>query len=376
MVDKKRQVLRINKLLIFILIFIFCGGSDNSSSSNIDNITSVVEESQESTSDQESTPNQESTQNSDEQNTNESVWGEWYGDIEIYAAPDVTQQHIDITLEWVKKGIEFWGSYGPLELWIVGDTYEGAIALDNLWCDVRTQKDPKWNTEWDCANGDPYGSGDGWSPFYRCVDEGCSAVSTYIQSNLDYWFNIITMSSKYPGPEEEDYKKVVLHEYFHVYQHGHISDPDDDTDGDWRTSIRNLKMDGSLEQRPWFAEGSAEYMGQYWYSLQPGVDDNYFSQVMSWKAETLSTYLEDGRSMRDIGFDAPFEIYDLGTWFIAYIISQTSEETVRVNFYKDLDTLGFEASFEKNFGKSSDAMIAEFNEWADQPISELVKILP
>ena len=78
MVDKKRQVLRINKLLIFILIFIFCGGSDNSSSSNIDNITSVVEESQESTSDQESTSNQESTQNSDEQNTNKSVWGEWY----------------------------------------------------------------------------------------------------------------------------------------------------------------------------------------------------------------------------------------------------------------------------------------------------------
>jgi len=115
LVDKKRQVLRINKLLIFILIFIFCGGSNNSSSSNIDNITSVVEESQESTSDQESTSNQkstsdqestsnqESTQNSDEQNINKSVWGEWYGDIEIYAAPDVTQQHIDITLEWVKR---------------------------------------------------------------------------------------------------------------------------------------------------------------------------------------------------------------------------------------------------------------------------------
>ena len=178
------------------------------------------------------------------------------------------------------------------------------------------------------------------------------------------------MSSKYPGPEEEDYKKVVLHEYFHVYQHGHISDPDDD--------IRNLKMDGSLEQRPWFAEGSAEYMGQYWYSLQPGVYDNYFSEVMIRYAETLSTYLDDGRSMRDIGYgyDGPFRIYDVGTWFIAYIISQTSEETVRVNFYKDLDTLGFEASFEKNFGKSSDAMIAEFNEWADQPISELIKILP
>ena len=107
-----------------------------------------------------------------------------------------------------------------------------------------------------------------------------------------------------------------------------------------------------------------------------GVDYDYFSREMRWKADTLVTYLNDGRSMRDIGYDAYFQIYDVGTWFIAYIISQTSEETVRVNFYKDLDTLGFEASFEKNFGKSSDAMIAEFNEWADQPISELLKILP
>ena len=48
------------------------------------------------------------------------------------------------------------------------------------------------------------------------------------------------MSSKYPGPEEEDYKKVILHEYFHVYQHANLSVPATDTDGDWRTSNRNV----------------------------------------------------------------------------------------------------------------------------------------
>ena len=35
-------------------------------------------------------------------------------------------------------------------------------SLDDIWCDVRVEKDPSWNTEWDCLNGDPYGSGDGW----------------------------------------------------------------------------------------------------------------------------------------------------------------------------------------------------------------------
>ena len=40
------------------------------------------------------------------------------------------------------------------------------------------------------------------------------------------------MSSKYPGPEEEDYKPVVMHEYFHVYQQANLSIPElPDTDG-------------------------------------------------------------------------------------------------------------------------------------------------
>ena len=56
----------------------------------------------------------------------------------------------------------------------------------------------------------------------------------YNQDDLGYYFNALTMSSKYPGPEEEDYKKVVLHEYFHVYQATQISQPEiDDGDGNW-----------------------------------------------------------------------------------------------------------------------------------------------
>ncbi len=37
------------------------------------------------------------------------------------------------------------------------------------------------------------------------------------------------------------------------------------------------------------------------------------------------------------------------------------EEKHRVDFYNDLDELGFESSFRKNFGKSSDNYIKEFN---------------
>ena len=98
---------------------------------------------------------------------------------------------------------------------------------------------------------------------------------------------------------------------------------------------------------------------------------------MRWKAESLPGYLNDGRSMREIGYDNDgWNIYDVGTWFVAYIINQTSEETFRVDFYSELEELGFAAAFQKHFGKSADAMIEEFNAWASQPVDVLVEILP
>ena len=66
---------------------------------------------------------------SDSSSTKNIIWGEIATAPEVYAAPDVTQQHIDITIEWVNKGIELWGNHGPLELWIVGESKDGARAV-------------------------------------------------------------------------------------------------------------------------------------------------------------------------------------------------------------------------------------------------------
>ena len=350
---------------------------DTTTTTVADTTTTTIQDSNTNTESQDSNTCTESS-TSDSSSSNNIIWGKVTSCFEVYAAPDVTQQHIDVSVEWFNKGIELWGNYGPAELWIVGKSNDGARALDDIWCDVRVEKDPTWNTKWDCLNGDPYGSGDGWSPFYRCPDEGCSSVSTYIRESLGYYFSAMTMSTKYPGPEEDDYKKVILHEYFHIYQAAQISQPEiDDGDGDWMTSNRNYIETGDYVQRPWITEGGAEYMATYWYSKQSGVSEGYFEERMRWKAESLPGYLSDGRSMREVGYDNnSWNIYDVGTWFVAYIINQTSEETFRVDFYSELEELGFEAAFEKHFGKSADAMIEEFNAWASQPVDVLVEILP
>ena len=372
------------KLLILLLLVSMCGGSEQVQSEISENTANTSQtEDTANTSQTEDTASTSQTEDTEKPSTsyedsdvsNEIFWGATEEQPVVYAATDVTQEHIDITVEWVNKAIELWGNYGPLELWIIGSSHEAAIGLDEKWCEVRAEKDSSWNTQWDCANGDPYGSGDGWSPFYNCVTDGCSNVSVYIEEDLDYYFTALLMSARYPGPEEEDYKKVVLHEYFHVYQHSVLSVPAIET-GDWRKSNREIYFSNSEVQVPFLMEGGAEYMALYWYAKQPGINENFLKQAMERNALGIQDYLNDGRSLRVLGFNERFDVYAVNTWFVAYLIHNSSEETFRVNFWSQLETLGFEEAFRSNFGKSADEMIDVFDVWVSQPVEVLLEIIP
>jgi hypothetical protein len=123
-------------------------------------------------------------------------------------------------------------------------------------------------------------------------------------------------------------------------------------------------------------EGGAEYMAQYWYSMEPGVDSGYLKQVMGYKAQAIDPYFNTGKSLRELGYDEAFNSYDILTWFVAYLIHNTSEETFRVDFWTQIEDLGFEEAFKSNFGKSADEMIREFDAWVDQPLEVLLEIIP
>ena len=118
-------------------------------------------------------------------------------------------------------------------------------------------------------------------------------------------------------------------------------------------------------------------MAQLLYSKQKGVRPNYLREIMERKLRVLKD-LRDGESIKDIAYGKRSHIaYDLGAWFIAFIINKTSEEAYRVNFFKDLNAKGFEGAFVKNFGASSNDFLDEFHKiFLKLSLKDKVKIIP
>ncbi len=289
--------------------------------------------------------------------------------VEIFSTPDISQKTIEVVKEWYKIGSDAWGRYGPVEIYIVGNKKSDAIKLEKDFCNRHIKLDRGWSKKYDCAS-------ENHKIFTRYADEGGAAVSTYRKAHLFYDFYTLIMSSSRPRPSEEDYKFVLLHEYFHIHQHAHISDKC--SDNNRIPCERDKKATGEYDKRPWFQEGGAEYRGHLLYSENTG-NKNFLKKAMIRKLKrSLLDYKQKYKmNLKGLTYKTGKKVaYDIGSWFIAYLIHHEGEKKHRVDFYNDLDRLGFESSFKKNFGKSSDEYIKEFNEFIIQPQWKVIGIIP
>ena len=297
---------------------------------------------------------------------------------ELYFTPDITQKTIGNVKEWYEIAIQNWGLIGPLEIYIIGNKISDAKVLEDYFCQKHVKLDKEWKKKFNL---------EGWSVKYDCasdrhkiftqyVEDGGASISTYRKEHLNYEFYVMKLASKRPNPNEEDYKVTLLHEYFHVYQHHNISGKCSD---DRRKKCeRDKKATGEYDKRPWFHEGGAEYSGQLLYRETTGNKKYFFNQMKRKLKKSLNRYKSEyNMDLKSITYKKDKNIaYDIGSWFIAYLYSKEGEEKHKNNFYKDLDKLGFEGSFVKNFGKSSDEYIEEFNKFITKPWSQIQKVLP
>jgi len=293
----------------------------------------------------------------------EILWGETTTVLpEYYYASDIDSSQITNIIKYYNISKQAWGSYGPLEFWVIGTNISDAMDMDEYYCDLRMEKDYclgndylEWclNREYSFEDYANFG-GAGLSLNREDPENFCSGYS-YME---------ISLSSMYPFPNESDYNVVTMHEYFHAYQHAHIYTYDYDE----RAEL--------MVVNPWWSEGGAEYMAQLLYSQQNGVPNNYLQERMTWKMST-KVDLYDNELISDIPYgERAYIAYDLGTWAIAYLISLVGLDTYRVDFYNDLNQYGWEESFNINFGMTSDDFLVSFHEFLELNISEQINIIP
>ena len=118
-------------------------------------------------------------------------------------------------------------------------------------------------------------------------------------------------------------------------------------------------------------------MAQLLYSRQEGVSTGYLKQVMGRKLRSVGS-LRKGENIRDIPHGGRARIaYDLGAWFIAFLISRSSEDAYRVKFFKLLEKRGFEAACRDSFGWASHALLDDFHEnFRSLELPQQLKIIP
>ena len=293
----------------------------------------------------------------------EDLWGQEIDDLpEYYKASDVSYSQVEQVIEYYEIASRAWGNYGPLEFWIIGTDISSAQELDSLYCEKRIEKDNVLteNDFQSCLNR-------GYN-FVEYADQGGAGLNAQRNQNQEYSVFIITLASKYPFPNESDYNVVTMHEYFHVYQHAHIF------------TLDHNERSNLMVQNPWWSEGGANYLSELLYSQQPGVSSNYLKERMRWKMNVKPDFLALEKRLEDIEYGDENNVvrfaYDLGTWFIAYLIYNVGIDVYRLNFYDDLNSLGFEGAFTKNFGNSSKEYLDDFHDFLNLNIEDQLEIIP
>ncbi len=165
---------------------------------------------------------------------------------------------------------------------------------------------------------------------------------------------------------------MAFHEYFHAVQTAHVF-------------TKDHGQQESLMGPMWWIEGGAEYMARVtsrhlsdvgtltastWTPLADQMTWDMNNDVKPWIAAN------EGASASTIPYGPNQHIgYSYGTWAHAWLADRFGPDLLLDSFYPNLNDLGWEGSFVNTYGMSSTDFLADFDAFADLPISEQLLIL-
>ena len=287
----------------------------------------------------------------------------------VFAATDLSQDEIDTTLQHANNAYELWmGSpyYGKnqakaIYIMITGKDLDAGEVANRKYCDHLTDTGFAV-AEW--CNRDSY---------IQYVTSGGAGISS---SAPVEGFHFMIIAAK-DGVTSDGYKQMVYHEMFHIYQHSNVfTDSYDEVD----SKMGRMSGDNPKELVAWWMEGHADF-----FSALYSRDADGFKGEMRCALECTGPFsvsrkekfFEEGLKLRNISWDQGDLVdlgYRLGSWFVAYLASVHGEEAL-YEFWETVDEMGFEDTFQRQFGVDYRTYLDEFEVWLRNPNEELYAIL-
>jgi hypothetical protein len=371
------------KYILFLSIFIMCGGSELTEGSLIittdttkDTTTTITVEDIATTIPEENIPQSDNYLD--------------YRDVKIFRASTISDQHVDILTKYIQyteqllfvdERIKRENLYPILVVQLDSENYESAIALEEEYCQYLDEVYPKTFRNSRCNPKNHDKKADGSIGLFTDGGRVTGSSISGIPSDRECCYLFISGSFDLSW-DSRSQAYVTIHEMYHIFQLSNIVG----FDYDLEQKITGKRIEKDERDKPFWMEGYATYFSHLYYSrdvndfshLQNEMNRGLFSCYCGDNQPTIKERYLNGPELYNVTWESDWAVgYQVGAWFIAYLTNIHGEQTM-YDFWINAQTgILFPENFQNTFGKNYITYEEEFRNFiTNSSEEELMSILP
>ena len=371
------------KYILFLSIFIVCGGSELTEGSliittdtDLDTTTTITVEDIATTIPEENIPQSDNYLD--------------YRDVKIFRASTISDQHVDILTKYIQyteqllfvdERIKRENLYPILVVQLDSENYESAIALEEEYCQYLNEVYPKTFRNSRCNPKNHDKKADGSIGLFTDGGRVTGSSISGIPSDRECCYLFISGSFDLSW-DSRSQAYVTIHEMYHIFQISNIVG----FDYDLEQKISGKRIGNDDRDKPFWMEGYATYFSHLYYSrdvndfshLQNEMNRGLFSCYCGDNQPTIKERYLNGPELYNVTWESDWAVgYQVGAWFIAYLSNIHGEQTM-YDFWINAQTgILFPKNFQNTFGKDYITYEEEFRNFiTNSSEEELMSILP
>ena len=370
------------KYILFLSIFIVCGGSELTEGSLIITTDTAQDTTTITVEDIATTIPEENIPQSDNYLD--------YRDVKIFRASTISDQHVDILTKYIQyteqllfvdERIKRENLYPILVVQLDSENYESAIALEEEYCQYLNEVYPKTFRNSRCNPKNHDKKADGSIGLFTDGGRVTGSSISGIPSDRECCYLFISGSFDLSW-DSRSQAYVTIHEMYHIFQISNIVG----FDYDLEQKISGKRIGNDDRDKPFWMEGYATYFSHLYYSrdvnnfshLQNEMNRGLFSCYCGDNQPTIKERYLNGPELYNVTWESDWAVgYQVGAWFIAYLSNIHGEQTM-YDFWINAQTgILFPENFQNTFGKDYITYEEEFRNFiTNSSEEELMSILP